>query len=457
MSVLGCFRFQEEEKKATQPEQNSEEEEEEEEEEDPEEGLDEATKQQMKIELAKKSFGDKIARLDLLFKNNVHLIRSEIRRDENPKGCGFVSGPIRDGDCKEEGDYLWAKAVSCYPTAPKNLRGDGDENTKLGDPICDYFGYEVFESKIVVLGLADGCNWGPKPYEAAHIAVDVFHAEVTKRLADITTIRKASKILVKAFMEAHTRILQGPISRGIQDIWEAGTTTLLGGVVLRVHNQRAPYVFVCASVGDCKAFHISISDGSAADLTRGTRPPSSVTNVNDPGGRLGPYLGKEGSADLRNLCLMVAFCDRGDIIMICSDGVYDNLDPQQLNISCRSLGLDADDWEAVPVYEAEMVKDDFRCKFLTDRFLEEVGQSNGGDKGKGKGSQPTKEVKTVSLDKFGNIMLDHCMKVTEYSRQWMEEHPTARMPDARAKKKDPNFKGKMDHTSLMLMRVGISK
>lgn len=130
--------------------------------------------------------------------------------------------------------------------------------------------------------------------------------------------------------------------------------------------------------------------------------------------------------------------------MICSDGVYDNLDPQQLNISCRSLGLDADDWEAgtnvflpllwletatriisscssyvcayvngnaVPVYEAEMVKDDFRCKFLTDRFLEEVGQSNGGDKGKGKGSQPTKEVKTVSLDKFGNIMLDHCMKV----------------------------------------------
>jgi len=111
--------------------------------------------------------------------------------------------------------------------------------------------------------------------------VDVFHAEVTKRLADITTIRKASKILVKAFMEAHTRILQGPISvsasgascdlsptltpyqwqRGIQDIWEAGTTTLLGGLVLRVHNQRAPYVFVCASVGDCKAFHISISDG----------------------------------------------------------------------------------------------------------------------------------------------------------------------------------------------------
>lgn len=42
---------------------------------------------------------------------------------------------------------------------------------------------------------------------------------------------------------------------------------------------------------------------------------------------------------------MTAFCDEGDVVMICSDGVYDNLDPQQLNVSCRELGLDSDEWE----------------------------------------------------------------------------------------------------------------
>ena len=48
----------------------------------------------------------------------------------------------------------------------------------------------------------------------------------------------------------------------------------------------------------------------------------------DPGGRLGPYQGREQKPDLRNLCCYYHPCEPGDLLIIVSDGVYDNLDPE---------------------------------------------------------------------------------------------------------------------------------
>lgn len=101
------------------------------------------------------------------------------------------------------------------------------------------------------------------------------------------------------------------------------------------------------------------------------------------------------------------------------------------------------------MYDAERVKDDFRCKFISDRLLEEKAALDdaGDDDNKGK----TKQAKFVPLEKFATVLLDHTytvwriflpmfallyltlsnLQTTEYSRKWMEEHPTARMPDAR--------------------------
>ncbi len=173
------------------------------------------------------------------------------------------------------------------------------------------------------------------------------------------------------------------------------------------------------------------------DITKGNRPAASVTNVNDPGGRLGPYVGKEGSADLRNLGLFTILCHPGDLIMILSDGVYDNLDPQQLNVPCAEVGLQSDDWEQADPEEAEKAKDSYRCNFIANRL-----KPDGGDK------------EFTALAEFVDALLTHTRDVTEYSRKWMEEHPTARMPDARSKKRDPSFLGKMDHSTVVVTRVG---
>ena len=84
------------------------------------------------------------------------------------------------------------------------------------------------------------------------------------------------------------------------------------------------------------------------------------TDAADCGGRLGPYVdgGYAGvlclaccrsywhhSPDLRNLGAWCVSCSEDDILLLCSDGVHDNLDPQHFAISPSSLGLDVEDWE----------------------------------------------------------------------------------------------------------------
>ena len=48
-------------------------------------------------------------------------------------------------------------------------------------------------------------------------------------------------------------------------------------------------------------------------------------DAKDPGGRIGPYIDPNGDPDLRNLILYTYPCDEGDIFIIVSDGVHDNL------------------------------------------------------------------------------------------------------------------------------------
>ncbi len=47
------------------------------------------------------------------------------------------------------------------------------------------------------------------------------------------------------------------------------------------------------------------------------------------GGRIGPWIG-QGAPDLRNLKLYFYGCEQDDICFVCSDGIHDNFDPQQV-------------------------------------------------------------------------------------------------------------------------------
>lgn len=73
-------------------------------------------------------------------------------------------------------------------------------------------------------------------------------------------LRDAGHYLIQSLSYCHYKICEGK-----EDKWEAGTTTLLGGITLKIKeekivkeqtnlNTREKWVWVGVSIGDCKVF-----------------------------------------------------------------------------------------------------------------------------------------------------------------------------------------------------------
>ena len=91
----------------------------------------------------------------------------------------------------------------------------------------------------------------------------------------MTDLHEAAHLLLRAFAEADKKIMEGKDFH-----WEAGTTTLLSGIILRFKEDEEgtpPWGFVCCSVGDCKAFLYSHKNKEVTDITAGNR--SNVTDT----------------------------------------------------------------------------------------------------------------------------------------------------------------------------------
>lgn len=134
---------------------------------------------------------------------------------------------------------------------------------------------------------------------------------------DITNTTQGVKYLLRGFQQAHLAIIKG---RNEENIFMAGTTTMLAGAILPLKNDQNNWVFLCVNLGDCKGYHYSVENQKVRELTVGNRS----NDPKDPGGRLGPYL-SEGRPDLRNLSAHYSICNEGDYIILVSDGVHDNL------------------------------------------------------------------------------------------------------------------------------------
>ncbi|KAM9964979.1 hypothetical protein ACTFIW_004776 [Dictyostelium discoideum] len=312
-------------------------------------------------------------------------------------------------------DRLYCISTSTYPFLPNTTE-------RAGDPIADRYTCAVYNNRLITC-LADGCNWGQKPKEAAQNASTAFIDYVISKNDDMTNVKEVGKILFNAFECAHKSIMLGK-----DEFWEAGTTTLLGGVLLEINkgsDKWSPqWEFVCASVGDCKAY--LLSQGEVTDITEGNR---SNLDAKDCGGRLGPHL-EQGKPDLRNLNIFCASVYDEDIIMIVSDGVHDNLDPKHLgktpNDMSKEFNLNGEKWTDVDFSKALVAKNAFTASLLE-----------------------TLAADSTDPNEISNRILEHCWNTTVASRFFMENNAGKRLPEDYSK-----YPGKMDHTSIICFKVG---
>jgi len=278
--------------------------------------------------------------------------------------------------------------------------------------------------------------------DASNKAKDSICDYLKTHLHEISDVRDAGHYLLQALSFCHYKICEGK-----EDIWEAGTTTLLGGMLLKLKDEDK-WAWIFISIGDCKCFHYESNKDCITDITAGNR--QNVYDARDPGGRLGPYVGN-GEPDLRNVFVYFRLCEDNDIILLLSDGVHDNLDPQTLGIAPKDVSPNYahhTDWKDFKSdEEAEKVKTEYMKRFLTRDLI------CGGEEDK-KLRMKVFSFSATDTDELSpaNItarIMKHCLGVTASGREWMEQNPKDKLPlDYVA------YPGKMDHATCVVIKVG---
>ena len=325
------------------------------------------------------------------------------------------------------GEYASAVSVSNYPKLPGRPYGEGD-------PICDRFNISLFENR-VVMSLADGCNWGDLSRKAAKRATKKFNQFISSQYKDISSIRSAASVILAAFAEADRSIRNNMNELGPPP----GSTTLIGGLLAEIDGKSkpqlsprnvssitswdgSPWVFIFASVGDCKCYHYSISRKKLTDLTTSSR--SDVMNGTNPGGRLGG----PNQADLENLMVTYCPCDDGDFILLLTDGMYDNFDPIQQGKSPSDFGFNIKDWKQVDKQKLQRIVDDYIVQFIEREMI----------------AQENPQLRDI-VTNCTNFVVDF----TTSSRNFMLENPKSKLPsDLKL------YPGKLDHTTCASIKVG---
>lgn len=335
-----------------------------------------------------------------------------------------LSGPHDVDGHGAEADFMggakvFAQTIASYP------------KTCLGwEVICDQWHVRLLGNRIV-FALADGCNWGTKVRQAADAACRAIIDQVADRdvQSRIRDTMEARHYLLRSFSVAHEHVVNAG----------AGTTTLLAGILMEVDPNADEWALVAASVGDCKAFVYMTGADRCVDVTLGNR--RNLRDARDPGGRLGDSDGQK-QPDLRNLQSYFWPMRRNDILMLVSDGIHDNLDPESFGKQPKELvanftanqqhhlakiAAEAKSWDDLDQDTTEKLKSGWMLARMHSII----------------------KAKEMTAKSVSTALIDYVLQTTAPSRNFMEANPDKPEPSDHVE-----YPGKMDHTSCIAFHVG---
>lgn len=302
--------------------------------------------------------------------------------------------------------------------------------------VCDQFYVRCMGNR-TVFALADGCGWGSRPREAAIRASEAIIEQIADRTVQlkINDTIDCKTVLLRSFNVAHRAVIEGK-----EDVFMAGTTTLLAGLLAEVDAERNEWAAVIVSVGDCKCYVYNSITETVSDLTMGNR--SNLHDARDPGGRLGPYF-DSGDPDLRNLAAYFWPLHEGDVLFAVSDGVHDNIEPEALGKTPAETAeyLKTTRYAAL----AAQIPEDAIWDKMDPDLVEKLKTAH-------MTSRLEQIISFIPVEDrrdVGNIvtaMMRNSSDVTYPSRRFMEQNPDKPEPDDHKV-----FPGKMDHTTCVAL------
>jgi hypothetical protein len=318
----------------------------------------------------------------------------------------------RGGGSFSFGDRLFGIVTSTYP-----------ESSGGWSTVCDHVAANLFPTRSLMV-LCDGCGFGGRSRSAAIAASRAFLSFMRAFQFRAYDTEDFCKGLLCSVAVAHDAVLA---SNEVPE--DAGTTTMLGAAVVRL-DAREPekWALLIVSIGDVKCF--VWRDGRMLDATFGNR--GNVSDATDPGGRIGPRVEKT-HPDLRNLKCYFQPLRENDIVVLMSDGVHDNFDPETNGNMAPSLLSDkvreGTKWSDMKPDDAMALKSSWACDFMS-RVLQPLGAA-------------------MTPESLCSTLASFCVSNTQSSRAFMADNPYKRLPSDYTL-----YPGKMDHTSLIAMRVG---
>jgi len=296
--------------------------------------------------------------------------------------------------------------------------------TRMGDPIVDGYRVSAYDNGLVFC-LTDGCSWGDLPKEASERTKSSFMSFMQKKLNEMKSTKDVSGHLLSALAYSHYNIVRDK-PENLQDLnsWNTGTTMVLGGVVLEnENNNNKEWMIIAICVGDCKAFLYSNKEKKVIDLIE-KENFDSVSMLKDISGSIGPS--KNGEPNLENLKIVVQACEPDDLLILLTDGVHDNLDPEILGKSPKEFELNHDLWSNVDQEVCSTIKKNYMLK-----KLKEIIEMNDNPK------------------EVSQNMINHCVNITSASREFLVENPNSILTNDYV-----NYPGKMDHATVVSHKIG---
>lgn len=189
---------------------------------------------------------------------------------------------------------------------------DPDTQKLSGEPNADAFAVVARENN-AFLAVADGVNWGEKPFMAARSAVKGCIEYLSDHLHEASTTHEVAKFMLKSFQHAQSCIIdcQGTL------------TTLCAAVVCKLQDING-YGLCVVNVGDSLAY-VYRKKNCVQEVTIGSHADEACRDMRNTGGCLGPSDGH--NPDLTNLTCSFTLVDEGDIVFLTTDGISDNFDP----------------------------------------------------------------------------------------------------------------------------------
>ena len=263
--------------------------------------------------------------------------------------------------------------------------------SKVGDPICDKIIVKFFENAAVFI-LADGCGWGTAPLQAANTACTTISFKMNE-LSKCKTIQEIAKLEIAALQEGDQSILSS-----MDTIKQCGTTTIMIITIVPFENH---YLGVYVNVGDCACFKYRNSEEKTKFVCG--KLIDTIKDATQCGGRIGNA--KNGLPSLEELSVGKFEIETDDLVMVMTDGVHHNLNPNVRHIS----------------YDCSI--EESECQLLGHKIF----------------------MSDTICDISENIM-GEIINLTNPSRDFHEKFPKKKLP--------LDIPGKLDHATFGVIKVG---